>query len=165
MAKSDTTETPEVKRKITADDEADLFKLRRRLAEAQMREYQAKATHQHAKKAVESAQADLNDLIDQLENPTPTLFTSKTDQPWRATTLDELGISGKAAEKLAENEPPLTTLGAIADWTAAGRLLGEVKGIGESTATKIEEAMDLWWKEHPDANKVEPEMPTLAECA
>lgn len=138
-------------RKITPQDEATLFKLRKQLSDLAMKEYSAKAAHACAKKEVENAQAKLNSFIDELHEPN--LFKSEPVAEWRTVSLDDLGITGKAAEKLAENDPPLTTLGAIADWTRDGRLLTEVKGIGESTADKIEEQMDQWWKDHPEANR------------
>ena len=72
----------------------------------------------------------------------------KPDESWRKATLDELGLTGAIAKALAENEPPLTTLGAISDWTKEYRLI-DVKGIGEAKADDIEEALEDYWRRNP----------------
>jgi hypothetical protein len=150
-------EPPAVKRKINAEDEADLFKLHRRLGEAQTKRFNTKQADMHAKQAVEAAQAELNEFVQNLLDPTPTLFTPQDEpQEWRAATLDDLGIKGKLAEHLAANDPPLTTLGAIADFSKEYELM-KVKGIGPKAATDIEDALEKWWADHPEANKADPE--------
>lgn len=68
------------------------------------------------------------------------------DEYWRLTPLAELGITGPLAEKLEAEK--LTTLGAIADYTAKNRLT-DIKGIGEKAAETIENACTEFWKKHP----------------
>jgi TolA-binding protein len=72
---------------------------------------------------------------------------STDSEIWRLTHLDAIGIVGKTAELLAKNDPPLTTLGQIADWTKDHRLC-DVAGIGEAKAADIEALIDAYWARH-----------------
>lgn len=71
----------------------------------------------------------------------------KNDDAWKAVTLEELGITGKNAEKLTE--AGLTTLGKISEYTAAEKLLTDIEGIGNATAEKIAATCADWWSRHP----------------
>lgn len=72
-------------------------------------------------------------------------------EAWRDATLEDLGITGKVAELLAENDPPLTTQGAIGDYTI-GHKLTDIRGIGQAKATQIEDALVAHWAEHDDGD-------------
>lgn len=69
--------------------------------------------------------------------------TDQPDDAWRAVTLAELSIKGKLAESLTD--AGLTTLGALADYTAADKRLTDIAGIGAGKAAKIEEATLAYW--------------------
>lgn len=77
-------------------------------------------------------------------------------EAWRATTLADLEIAGKLAESLVE--AGLTTLGAIADYTAADKRLTDIDGVGPAKAEKIEAACEDWFKRHPGARDGEAEV-------
>lgn len=71
----------------------------------------------------------------------------KEDETWRATTLEQLGISGKLAEHLTE--AGLTTLGAVADYTSQDKRLTDIPGIGAANEDKIANAMADYWEKNP----------------
>jgi hypothetical protein len=143
------------------DDMEQLFRIRDRLSEAESRELAAAENHKAAKKSKDAIQEELNEFIDEMRQPN--LFkqgdgesskSTSSDQDestaspkaWRATTLSELGISEKTAEKMIDHHPSLKTLGDIADFTASGALLTDVKGVGEASAQKIEDACNRFWE-------------------
>lgn len=51
-----------------------------------------------------------------------------------------LGLEARVVDALAENDPPITTIESLRAWTAE-RELEEIKGIGESTANVIVDAL------------------------
>jgi hypothetical protein len=150
-----------------------------------------------AKKRLEAASLRLGKLIDEAKYPN--LFNNRRDdntpptpeqmraageaaestgsQPvppeddsWRAATLEELGITKpRIVKALTDHEPPLTTLGAIADWSAAkGDFWAtDISGVGEKAAQEItDRMMDYWaahyWAAHPRAATPEPaDLPTM----
>lgn len=122
----------------------------------------AAAAHKEAKQAYESAVSKLRGAIRDANSGQQAL-PFPTDEPsaapvedWRATTLADLEITGKLAESLVE--AGLTTLGAIADYTAADKRLTDIDGVGPAKAEKIEAACEDWFKRHPGARDGEAEV-------
>jgi len=120
----------------------------RKLLVCLLEEAGIKDKHDLAKKQTIAAQNTLNDYIKNLDQP---IFPQLEDGPedWRSVTLAELGITGKAAIILAEND--LGTLGYIADWQKEHSSFYELPGIGEATAEKLAEKLDAYWQAHPQA--------------
>lgn len=115
-----------------------------RMAEAA----EAAEESKEAKKAYEAAVSRLRSAVRDATSGQQELPFAEEPELWRAVTLAELEISGKLAESLTEAK--LDTLGAIADYTAAGNLLTDLKGVGEKAAAKIEAATADWWGRHPE---------------
>ena len=72
------------------------------------------------------------------------------DDSWKIISLDQAlrDVPESVIEKLAENEPPLRTMGELTAWLNAdqGRnKLTDVKGIGRAKADQIEEALAAFW--------------------
>lgn len=79
-------------------------------------------------------------------------------EPWRAVPTADLGrfdLSPKIVEKLTE--AGLSTIGQLADWSASEKRLTDIPGVGASTATKIEEALDRFWASQPKPAEPEPD--------
>lgn len=107
-----------------------------------------------AKKVFEGAQSELRSLIRRDPNQR-VLFQKNGDEtvePWRAVTLDDLGIEGRIAELLTEAK--LTTLGAIADWTKEYQLT-DIAGIGPAKAESLQATLDLYWAQNPPVDQAE----------
>jgi ERCC4-type nuclease len=71
------------------------------------------------------------------------------DDSWRVVPFTLLNLPQAIVEKLYEAE--LATVGQLADWTAAGRELTDIPGIGPAKAEKIEEAMEAFWSVRTDS--------------
>lgn len=74
------------------------------------------------------------------------------DDAWRSVTLEELNITKpRVVKALTEREPALTTLGAIADHSAAHGdfWMDDIKGVGKAAAQEITDAIDKYWDAHP----------------
>ncbi len=119
----------------------------------------AKCEASIAKKAFDKAGADLRDLI--RENPKQQKLPGfpPEDKPdpesWKLVPIAVLvghhGLSKSIAEKLLANDPPLKTLGQVADWrNYDGNRLTNIKGLGEKAADKYSDALQAWLKKHPD---------------
>ena len=81
------------------------------------------------------------------------------EQEWRDIPVEALGHHGlllRLRRKLIEAD--LSTIGAIADFTAADRRLIDIPGIGEAKAEKIESALEKFWAERNKQNMVGPEV-------
>lgn len=116
--------------------------------ECSLRMAEAAEESKEAKKAYEAAVSRLRSAVRDATSGQQELPFAEEPELWRAVTLAELEISGKLAESLTEAK--LDTLGAIADYTAAGNLLTDLKGVGEKAAAKIEAATADWWERHPE---------------
>ena len=68
--------------------------------------------------------------------------------PWRDQPLSAAGITGSVAKALEDNGQ--VTLGAIADWTAAGNSLDMINGIGEAKAKQIDDLTAVFFEKHPE---------------
>ncbi len=84
----------------------------------------------------------------------------KTDDgapdPRLSIRLETLGIKVALLTKLAEHEPPLLTVGDIANWTnqkstkhGGNNSLTDIVGVGEAKATEIQKALDGVWFDAP----------------
>ena len=76
--------------------------------------------------------------------------TSINHESWRDTEVDDLGEHGLTIPVVAAlKEADLNTLGDIADYTASGKLLTDIKGIGNAKAEAIENCMTRWFAANP----------------
>jgi hypothetical protein len=73
--------------------------------------------------------------------------TLKLTGPARDVPVDDL-FSASVVEKLAGAN--IDTVGKLADWTASGRLLTDIDGIGEKKADDIQETMVDFWAKFPN---------------
>lgn len=67
------------------------------------------------------------------------------DEKWKAARLADI-VSAKEAKSLAA--AGLTTVGGLASWTNDGGILTDIKGIGEKSAEKIEDALQDFWSQY-----------------
>lgn len=107
-----------------------------------------------AKKHYEGLQKDLGLFIAGLEKPMP-LFDGKAesngqaaeDGSWREEDIEaiglEFGLPASVASKLAE--AGIVTLGQLADWTASGKELNDIPGIGDAKCESINAALERFW--------------------
>ncbi|HAI12643.1 MAG TPA: hypothetical protein DCM28_13125 [Phycisphaerales bacterium] len=98
-------------------------------------------------------QPDDGDVFEQnSDTATP---TPDTDDKWREASLDDLGITGALADKLADKlvDAELDTLGKISDYTSAGKQLTDIKGIGPEKAELISDACADYFASHPVSSK------------
>jgi hypothetical protein len=86
--------------------------------------------------------------------------TAPAPDAWRTYTLGEAGFDPKWIKRFEEHEPPISTMGQLADFTKERRLT-DVHGIGQATAEKIEAVLVEFWKAHPQT----PAEPTKQEPA
>lgn len=120
------------------------------------------AAHREAgelKKEMEAEQNLLNKLADEMReisqgNYTPRLPFPADDAPahdavdaWRLVPLVDLDMPASVAAMLEDARLP--TLGALADYTRAGKLLTDIKGIGQAKADQIEDATAAYWAANP----------------
>jgi hypothetical protein len=97
------------------------------------------------------------EVLPEQEQPQTPASEPATDQPapvvdgdfWRATTIEQLGLSEGICKILREDNS-INTLGDIADWTGShsdfSNPLLELKKVGQAKATMIEKAMEDYWK-------------------
>lgn len=96
-------------------------------------------------------------LPGQLELPisdggTQNSTVAETDESWRLVSIGNLTLDGKKLSSgiiKALQEAELTTLGAIADYTADGNWLDSLDGIGKGKAEDIEDAAAEYWLKNP----------------
>lgn len=76
-------------------------------------------------------------------------IAAESDDSWRAFRVCDLAdLSDGTVGAL--NNADLDTLGKLADYTASGRLLGDVPKLGPKKVEQIENALEKFWKERPD---------------
>ena len=120
----------------------------------------AKAQYNQAKFAYESAQKELNMLIDELS--APTLFrpaiteddAKKSPDAWKGVEISDiystnptrsiLALIPTVVEK-ALNAAKLTTIGKIADWCIEFELT-DIRGVGPGGAASLADALEHFWK-------------------
>lgn len=83
---------------------------------------------------------------DQVTPEPITVNTTETDDDsWKPTPIIELdGLAEPIKNKLLD--AGISTVGELADFTATGNLLTDVKGIGAAKAEKIEAALEKFWE-------------------
>lgn len=77
-------------------------------------------------------------------SPEPAKPAPVKKKPWRSVTIEELGIGYDSLR-----EAGISTLGRLADFTAANKKLIDLKGVGQSKVEKIEKAVEKYWAENP----------------
>lgn len=109
-----------------------------------------------AKDAYELRVAELRAIIDRTEQPT--LYDGvdgdeSADTPpangegWRHVDIHKLadhGLSESTCQLL--HDAGYEQIGMLATWTEAGRRLSDIKGVGESKAEKISDALSSFWR-------------------
>lgn len=74
----------------------------------------------------------------------------KSEGPWRDFPLADV-LGDQPALLKALRKADLTTMGELADYTAADKRLIDIEGIGPGKAAKIEEATMAFFADNPDA--------------
>lgn len=82
------------------------------------------------------------------------------EEAWRSVSIDQIGLPEKLASSLIEAE--IKTIGALADYTKEHELT-DLPGIGPAKAEKIQNAMEAYWKEHPQTEQTEQTEPAEQE--
>lgn len=100
------------------------------------------------KKSYELAVEELQEVIRKATEPTPPLveFAEKQQEDaWRAVPLTEAleGLPPKVYWAL--NAADLVTMGDYADFCNSGKVLGDLKGIGEAKLSQIMTAEEAFW--------------------
>ena len=66
------------------------------------------------------------------------------DESWKAVPIVELDLAEPIKQKLLDHG--ISTVGELADYTAQGNLLTDIKGVGAAKAEKIEAALERFWE-------------------
>ena len=103
-----------------------------------------------AKKLYEAAVRELRRLIRAQGEHLPLFDGPVENESWRPVLLDDLDITPASLKLLTEGG--LSTVGELADWTAGGKSLEDVKGIGNARAESILDALDQFWAANPAAD-------------
>jgi hypothetical protein len=135
-----------------------LTKQREEIRRCENRADLCRREHKTAKEELDSANAELCRIIDDFNCEMP-LFdnvnqtqpgeptdasASEDDETWLMTPLTKTTLSNATLKKLADSE--IKTMGDLADWTNAGKLLTDIPGIGEKAADKIDVATGKFWE-------------------
>jgi hypothetical protein len=128
-------------------------------------------------------QVELGDKLDALDflrkSPLPDppsagpLFDGKpgadipADESWRQTPLDKIGTLGLGDKNVggALRKAGIETLGQLADWTAGGKTLEDIPGIGSERAAFIEKQCDEFWAAHATVGKADSAKPEAEPAA
>lgn len=78
--------------------------------------------------------------------------TLRADGPWANHSLDELFDPEKTIRKALANAD-IDTVGQLADYSATGKRLTDIAGIGPGKAQEIEDVMLEFWKKNPEPAK------------
>jgi hypothetical protein len=139
---------------------AKIVTLNRSVSEAREEFDRADRARKIAKEILEEQQDILNRFIASLDEELPLFDRPEApaeDDAWRDQPLEGLRgpdakpLSPAVLQALAENDPPLTTLGAVADWSRGGKALTDIKGIGEAKAEAIQAIFDHFWDQRAAA--------------
>lgn len=99
----------------------------------------------------------VEDAVESAENDTAAK-PKEEDNSWRDVDLSSVIESESLLKKLEDNNPSITTMGHLTDWTKDHQL-ADIKGVGAAAATKIEDATIKFWEdrqnEKPQGSKVE----------
>ncbi len=129
-----------------------------------------------AKRVFEQADVELRAMIRKGPDPQQTLsFGDEAVVPndaWRGAFLVDLvpyGFPASAVEKFNTHVPALANLGNVVDWLATtyeNNRLTDIKGIGEETAAKYDDASVAYFDAHPEfAEKIGESKPKEDETA
>lgn len=84
------------------------------------------------------------DESEQTATPATAQPRNPDDNTWRETPIENLSIPETLVGKLMQ--AGIEDIGGLADWSSSGKRLIDIAGVGAAKATKIEEAMDEFWK-------------------
>ena len=134
----------------------ELRKANIRFREAETAHSDAKDIASMRKKSMESAQEHLNEIVSQIVGdslPMPLFdLTGGFGEAWRDVPLDTLGIKPGLLKAMAENDPPILTIGDQADWTKdkGDFWAKDIKDVGKDNQDGITGPIDAYWSEHPE---------------
>ena len=125
---------------------------------------EAKEASRAAKKRLNEAMVALREFISsgpdtqmKLSFDSRELDHSQDSQAWRYEELSALEISDKLIERLREHNPSIVTIGDLSDFTGDGHELTEVKGVGQTKAESVTDALAEFWRNSEEQNSVESE--------
>ena len=158
-------EVENIIRKITPEEETELFVRRREIRESKSTFEEQNNYAKSLKKKWESLQDDCDkwlDGIDAANNVSLNGFPADTplaeiDETWQDVKLADLvdpAIKPAAIKALEDNNPPITTLGELTDWQAlkADFWIKDIPNVGAAAAENIADATTGFW-ERRDAEK------------
>lgn len=154
MAKDQATATAVAEPEIRKETLAEIRKIEKDIAEAEVRYEEHKDEAKAWKAHFDNRVAKLRDKCRSLSEPLP-LFESNgqaTLDGWRDITIEEAlpGIPPALLKRLIDSE--LSTVGAMADYTAAEKRFSDLKGIGDAKAEAIEKALEQFWERRKEAD-------------
>lgn len=146
---------PKPRETAIAEIQSRMFAQRQTLREVEAEWEEAHSEAGILKKRMEKNQETLNKIVDELQQtmngdsfnpslPFEAAMEPVTDEAWKQTDLTTLGLTGKLAETL--QEAGLSTLGQIVAYTESGKVLTDIKGIGQGKAEKIDDACAAFWE-------------------
>ena len=125
---------------------------------------EAKEASRAAKKRLNEAMIALREFISsgpdmqmKLSFDSKELNHSQDSQAWRYEELTALEISDRLIERLREHNPSIVTIGDLSDFTGDGHELTEVKGVGQSKAESVTDALAEFHRSNEERDSVEPE--------
>jgi len=137
---------------------------------------QANEIAKYKKKVMETAQMKLNEICDRITtmaSPLPLFDKTKPaandisvlgveaeEDDWRSVRLDSLTdpvISDRYLKAMEENEPPIATMGELADWQKdkGDFWAKDIDGIGKKAQDEIAAATEAFWARRQHAQKQE----------
>jgi len=129
--------------------------------------------HKGKKKVLETAQTALNEVCDAItRGAVPLPLFDWANEPEIALWMDvplahlfEPGIPDRYLTALADNEPPILTLGDLTNWQSekGDFWVKDVKGLGEGGQVAIDEATAGYWEHHPQTQEPVTDDPTTEE--
>ena len=123
----------------------------RRVAEAEVCLADAKAMLKAREQEWQRSVRELRDVVCGREQPMlpyPKPDAEAEPDAWRDTPIEMLDrLSETICLRLREHA--LKSIGDIADYTAEGKLLTDLAGIGQAKAEVIEDALTKYWEDHP----------------
>lgn len=158
LAASDESEKLRAKYRAIEDIEHALCEQNTTFREAEINFNRADKQAKALKKAMEAEQSRLNGLVQNLYdarngNFTPSLPFPADDaapaepEAWRDDLISSLNLS--TGTQAAMVDAGIKTIGDLSDWTASGKQLTDIPGIGEGKAEKINLALDAYWASNP----------------
>jgi hypothetical protein len=130
-----------------------LFELYRELMTRERLCEQTHETYKNARELFEATKQKILDEIDAEQNGALPMFDGRQGEDWRVVPLTEAlaGVPAVILKKLADAE--LSTVGQLADYTASGKMLIELAGIGSAKAEEVERALENFWERRKEADK------------